>query len=112
MNLDEAKRIWPGVSDHDLKEWLDLKNKIKPELHGDVPKGATIEIDEETGEAVPRSLFKPDSIIGQVWKEHWAQNELGSKEPEEIQKEYEKFCRHYRINVPCWEPIGPYPVPS
>jgi hypothetical protein len=50
--------------------------------------------------------------MGRVWKEHWNQNELGSKEPEEIQKEYEKFCRRYKINVPCWEPIGPYPVPT
>lgn len=52
MNLDEAKLIWPGVSDHDLKEWLELRNKIDPELHGDVPKGATIEIDSKTGEII------------------------------------------------------------
>jgi len=53
MNLDEAKRIWPRVSDEDLKKWLELRNKIEPDLHGDGPKGATIEIDEETGKAVP-----------------------------------------------------------
>ena len=50
--------------------------------------------------------------MGLMWKEHWNQNELGSKEPEEIQKEYERFCRHYKINTPCWEPIGPYPIPG
>ena len=57
------------------------------------------------------SRFMPDSIMGKIWKEHWNQKDLGSKEPEEIQKEYEKFCRHYKINAPCWKPIGPYPVP-
>jgi len=34
--------------------------------------------------------------MGQIWKEHWAKNELGSKEPDEIQREYVKFCRKYR----------------
>jgi len=58
------------------------------------------------------SCFAPDSIMGHIWKEHWNKNELSSKEPEEIQKEYEKFCRRYKINAPCWEPIGPYPVPT
>ena len=54
MNLDEAKKIWgDAMSDEDLKKWLELRNKIKPELHGDVPKGATTEIDSETGKAVP-----------------------------------------------------------
>ena len=54
MNLDEAKRIWgDAMSDEDLKKWLELRNKIDTDLHGDVPKGATIEIDEETGKAVP-----------------------------------------------------------
>jgi len=53
MNLDEARKIWPGVSDEDLKEWLELRNKIAPDLHGDVPKGATIEIDSKTGKTVP-----------------------------------------------------------
>ena len=54
MDLDEAKRIWAGMmSDEDIKKWLELKNKIRPELHGDVPKGATIEIDTGTGKVVP-----------------------------------------------------------
>ena len=111
MNFDEAKRIWgDAMSDQDLKEWLELKNKIDPDLHGGVPKGATIEINSKTGR--PEYLFKPESIMGQIWKNYWTEKELASKEPEEIQKEYEKFCRHLRINVPCWEPIGPYPVPS
>jgi hypothetical protein len=56
--------------------------------------------------------FAPESIMGLMWKDHWTKNELSSKEPEEIQKEYERFCRRYKINVPCWEPIGPYPVPT
>jgi len=111
MNLDEAKKIWgDAMPDEDLKKWLELRNKIRPELHDPkIPKGATVEIDSETGQEIPR--FTPDSIMGKIWKEHWNQKELGSKEPEEIQKEYEKFCRHFKINVPCWEPIGPYPVP-
>ena len=47
MNLNEAKKIWgDAMSDEDLKKWLELRNKIKPDLHGDVPKGATVEIDE------------------------------------------------------------------
>ena len=55
MNLDEARKIWgDAMSDEDLKKWLELRNKIKPELHGDVPKGATIEIDSDTGKVVPR----------------------------------------------------------
>ena len=112
MNLDEAKRIWgDAMDDQDLKEWLELRNKIDPDLHGDVPKGATIEIDSKTGQR-SEYLFKPESIMGQIWKNYWTEKELASKEPEEIQKEYEKFCRHFRINIPCWEPIGPYPVPS
>jgi hypothetical protein len=56
MNIDEAKRIWPGVSDEDLKKWLELRNKIRPDLHGDAPKGATIEIDK-TGKVVPRDKY-------------------------------------------------------
>jgi len=55
--LTEAKRIWgDAMPDKDLKKWLELRNKIKPELHGDVPKGATIEIDE-TGKAVLRDNY-------------------------------------------------------
>ncbi|BAT22552.1 hypothetical protein [Yellowstone lake phycodnavirus 3] len=57
-------------------------------------------------------LFTPDSFVGKMWKNYWTKNDLGSKEPVEIQKEYERFCRTCRINVPCWEPIGPYPTPS
>lgn len=58
MNLDEARRIWGGIMPDDiLKEWLKLRNKIVPELHGDVPKGATVEIDEKTGKVVPRSDY-------------------------------------------------------
>ena len=58
MNLVEAKKIWgDAMSDADLKKWLELKNKIRPDLHGDVPKGATIEIDEETAKAVPRDKY-------------------------------------------------------
>jgi len=58
MNLDEARKIWDdAMSDEDLKKWLELKNKIKPELHGDVPRGATIEIDAKTGKAVPRQDY-------------------------------------------------------
>jgi len=58
MNLGEARKIWgDAMSDEDLKKWLELTNKIKPELHGDVPKGATIEIDAKTGKAVPRDIY-------------------------------------------------------
>jgi hypothetical protein len=58
MNLDEARKIWgDAMSDEDLKKWLELKNKVKPELHGAVPKGATIEIDAKTGKAVPRTKY-------------------------------------------------------
>lgn len=44
MNLDEAKKIWGDwMPDEDLKKWLELKNK-----------GATVEIDSDTGKVVPR----------------------------------------------------------
>ena len=56
--------------------------------------------------------FTSDSIVGQIWKLYWTEKDLASKEPEEIQKEYVAFCRRYRINAPCWEPIEPYPVPT
>lgn len=50
MNLSEAKKIWgDAMSEEELKKWLELRNKIKPELHGDIPKGATVEIDDVTG---------------------------------------------------------------
>jgi hypothetical protein len=55
MNIDEARKIWGDfMNEEDLKKWLELKNKIQPDLHGEVPKGATIEIDEKTGKVVPR----------------------------------------------------------
>lgn len=56
MNLDEAKKIWGDwMPDEDLKKWLELKNKMKPELHDPkIPKGATVEIDSDTGKVVPR----------------------------------------------------------
>jgi hypothetical protein len=58
MNMDEARKIWgDAMSDEDLKKWLELKNKIVPDLDGHVPKGATIEIDEETGKVVPRDKY-------------------------------------------------------
>ena len=56
MNLEEARKIW-GVSmpDDILKEWLELRNKIVPDDHDmSIPKGATIEINSNTGKAVPR----------------------------------------------------------
>ena len=56
MNLDEAKQIWKdAMSDADLKKWVELKNKIRPDLHDPkIPKGATIEIDSVTAETVKR----------------------------------------------------------
>ena len=57
-------------------------------------------------------LFTPDSVMGLIWQENWESKKLAEREPAEIQTEYEKFCRHYKINVPCWAPIGPYPVPE
>lgn len=56
--------------------------------------------------------FAPESIMGMLWKEHWDKLELNAKEPDEIQKEYVKFCRKYKITAPCWKPIEPYPVPT
>jgi DNA helicase TIP49 (TBP-interacting protein) len=54
MNLDEAKKIWgDAMPDEDLKKWLELKNKIRPELHDPkIPRGATVEIDEKTGKVI------------------------------------------------------------
>lgn len=58
MNFDEAKKIWGDMMpDEDLKKWLELRNKIRPELHGAVPKGATVEIDEKTGKVIPRDDY-------------------------------------------------------
>jgi hypothetical protein len=56
--------------------------------------------------------FTPESIMGKIWKQFWIKNDLGNKEPEEIQNEYVKFCRDFKITAPCWEPIEPYPVPD
>ena len=55
MNLDEAKKIWGDrMSDKDIKEWLEIKNKIKPEFHDPkIPKGATVEIDPKTAKVIP-----------------------------------------------------------
>ena len=58
------------------------------------------------------ALFTPESIMGLIWKDYWNKKELGTKEPDEIQKEYVKFVRHFKIPAPCWKPIGPYPVPT
>jgi hypothetical protein len=56
--LTEAKKIWgDAMTDEELEKWLELKNKIRPELHGDVPKGATIEIDPKTGKVAPRTDY-------------------------------------------------------
>ena len=59
MNLDEAKKIWGDwMTEEELKDWLELKNKRRPELDDPkIPKGATVEIDPETGKAVPRSEY-------------------------------------------------------
>lgn len=58
MNFDEAKKIWGDMMpDEDLKKWLELKNKIRPELHGAVPKGATVEIDPNTGKVIKRDDY-------------------------------------------------------
>ena len=59
MNLDQAKKIWgDAMSDEDLKKWLELRNKIRPDLHDPkIPKGATVEIDSDTGKVVPRDDY-------------------------------------------------------
>jgi hypothetical protein len=50
MNLTEARKIWSGMmNDEEIKEWLELRNKIRPEEHDQtIPKGATIVIVLET----------------------------------------------------------------
>lgn len=55
MNLDEARKIWGQMmSEEELKGWLELANKIRPEEHDpNVPVGATIELDAATGKHVP-----------------------------------------------------------
>ena len=46
------------MPDDILKEWLELRNKIVPDDHDlSIPKGATIEINSNTGKAVPRSDY-------------------------------------------------------
>jgi hypothetical protein len=59
MNFAEAKKIWgDAMSDADLQKWLEFKNKRRPELDDPkIPKGATVEIDENTGKAVPRDQY-------------------------------------------------------
>ena len=57
-------------------------------------------------------LFTPESIMGLIWQENWESKKLAELEPAEIQTEYVRFCRYYKINAPCWAPIGPYPVPK
>ena len=46
MNMNDTREIWGAMmSDEEFKEWLELKNKIKPEEHDPtIPKGATIEL--------------------------------------------------------------------
>ena len=58
-DLAEAKRIWgDAMSDEELKNWVELQKKIKPELHDpSIPKGATIVIDSKTGKVVPRDEY-------------------------------------------------------
>ena len=55
MTLGEAKKVWGGaMTDQELEKWLELKNKLNPELDNTaIPKGATVEIDEKTGKVVP-----------------------------------------------------------
>lgn len=59
MNLDEAKKIWgDAMTDEELKKWLEMKNKRRPELDDPrIPKGATVEIDSKTGKVVPRTDY-------------------------------------------------------
>jgi len=59
MNLDQAKKIWgDAMPADDLKKWLELKNKRRPEFDDPViPKGATVEVDPKTGKVVPRTDY-------------------------------------------------------
>ena len=56
MGLPEARRVWGDAMNlEQLKEWLEVKNKVDASSCDQViPKGATVEIDSETGKAVPR----------------------------------------------------------
>ena len=50
--LPEARR---AMNLDQLKDWLEVKNKVDASSCDQViPKGATVEIDSETGKAVPR----------------------------------------------------------
>lgn len=55
MNLAEARKIWSWMmNDEELTEWLELRNKVRPEDHDPkIPVGATIELDSVTGRHVP-----------------------------------------------------------
>lgn len=59
MNLDQAKKIWGDwMTEEELKEWLELKNKVDPSsCDPKIPKGATVEIDSKTGKVVPRTDY-------------------------------------------------------
>lgn len=59
MGLPEARRVWGDAMNLDeLKDWLELKNKVDPSsCDPTIPKGATVEVDPETGKAVPRSEY-------------------------------------------------------
>ena len=59
MDLDQAKKIWgDAMPADDLKKWLELKNKVNPDIDDPrIPKGATVEVDPKTGKVVPRSDY-------------------------------------------------------
>ena len=57
MDIEEARRIWGNdMSDEDLKEWLLVRNN-RQEDPSSIPKGATIEIDVNTGKAIVRDDY-------------------------------------------------------
>ena len=57
MDIEEARRIWgDDMSDEVLKEWLLVRNK-RQEDPSSIPKGATIEIDTNTGKAIVRDDY-------------------------------------------------------
>ena len=59
MNLTKAREIWGSMmNDEEIKEWLELRNKIRPEDHDPkIPKGATIVIEPNTGKHFPNGNF-------------------------------------------------------
>jgi len=59
MTFAQAQRVWgDAMNAEQLREWLDVKNKVEPGEHDPtIPKGATIEIDSNTGKAIPRSNY-------------------------------------------------------